>query len=253
MDKLAARATELSRRIYASLPWGYRLANLFYKLAVSTQEIFGKFVYAKFIQSGVEGLPDINGKPALEMRAVVQGPRAESKLPSGYGRSFGDKVWKVGLSKLRNPEIVEEAISNVTVKMVSGQLRVDEGTPLARAESLIVTAVLNAGTDLLRKKFRNPADQMPVNDEGVEVDFADPGSFKKIEDILSPGEMSRMMGEIARVHPRAVEWVEAVLEGVSKRELADQWGVTPAAITNFEKAYLDRVKKVVFNYLKGAA
>lgn len=253
MDKLAARATELSRQIYASLPWGYRLANLFHKLAFSIQEIFGKFAYAKFIQSGVEGLPDINGKPALDMRAVVQGPRAESKLPNGYGREFGSKVWKVGLSKLRNPEIVEEAISAVTLKMVSGQLRIDDGTNLTRAESLIITSVLNAGTDVLRKKYRDPSGQMPTTDEGVEVDFADPKSFRKIEDILSPGEMGKMMKEIDRVHPRATEWVEAILEGVSKRELADQWGVTPAAITNFENKYLDRIKKVVFNYLKDAA
>lgn len=220
---------------------------------MSTQEAVGRFVYSKFIQAGVQGLPDIKGTPALEMAAMMKGPRAESKLPSGYGRNFGEKLYRTLLKKFRNPELVEEAISNTVVKLVSGQMRVEEGVELPKAESFVITSAINAAMDLLRSRKRDKADQMPMDDEGVELDMVDPNSFQQIGDMLSPSEMRNMLREISLVHPKAEEWVTTVLEGGKKIDLAKQWGVSPNAITNWENRYMDKIQDVVKKYLKDAA
>lgn len=255
MDKVAARATQLSRQIYASLPWGYRVAGLLLKLSYGTQETFGRFVYTKFIQAGVEGLPDIHGAPALSYRDKVQGPRGDQKLPSGYGRKFGEKALAIGLKKLRSPELVEEAVSSVTMKLLSGQIRIQEGADLARAEQLILVSMLNAGIDALRRLKSRPSEFTDLVDDesGAILDISDPNSFKDLENALSRSDLQRMMQDVEKVHPRASQWVEAMLEGMSKVELATQWGVTPAAIQNWESRYLDRVKDVVYKHLKDAA
>ena len=44
MRALIARANELNRRIYSSLPFGYRLANFLVKLSLDTAETFGRIM-----------------------------------------------------------------------------------------------------------------------------------------------------------------------------------------------------------------
>lgn len=56
---LLRRAVDLSRRIYTSLPWGYRIAELFTVLAGDSLEAFGRVIYAEFIKSVVRGMPDV--------------------------------------------------------------------------------------------------------------------------------------------------------------------------------------------------
>lgn len=255
MDKVAARATDLSRRIYASLPWGYRVAGLFLKLAYGAQETFGRFVYAKFIQAGVAGMPDINGQPALSLRDKVQGPRADAKLPSGYGRKFGEKAWAVCLKKLKSPELVEEAVAAVTMKLVSGQMRIQEGVDLQKAEAFVMVALINAGTDALRRLKARPNEYVDLVDDesGASLDITDPNAFKRIEDVFGPSDLRKIMQDVSRVNERAPSWIEAQLEGLSNVELAEQWGVSPAYVTKWTGQYLDKIKDVVYKHLRDAA
>lgn len=251
--KLAAHATKLSRAIFASLPWGFRLAHLFSKLAIDTQEAFGRFAYAEFLKAGVVGLPDINGQPALSMRDKIQGPRAADKLPRGYGKMFGTKVWKIALAKFHNPELVEEAISRVMVRMASHEMKVREGSDIKTAESFIVTAVLNAATDLIRKERRETPLTMEDDGEYTELDVDDPGAFQDIAQMIPRSEMAKILRELRQVHERAPSWVEAQLEGLTNIEIANEWGVSPAYVLKWAKQYLDRIQAVFNKYLRAAA
>lgn len=251
MHKLAARATSLSRAIFASLPWGYRVAHLFEKLAIDTQEAFGRFAYAEFLKAGVEGLPEINGKPALDFRSKVQGPRGADKLPRGYGKKFGSKVWRIALSKLRSPEVVEDAIAKVMMKLVQNKMKVQEGAPLATAESFIITSVINAGKDIIkRKRFEKPTLTQQEDGEYKQLDITDPSAFQKLNDLIPRTEMRRIMQELKRVHDKAPEWVEAQLEGLTNTELAAQWGTSIPYITKWTQRYVPDIKKVFYKHLK---
>lgn len=251
MHKLATQASGLSRSIFASFPWGFRVAHLFTKLAIDTQEAFGRFVYAEFLKAGVEGMPDINGAPALEFRPKVQGPRGADKLPRGYGKQFGLKVWKIALAKLKNPEIVEEAISKVMMKLVQGKMKIQQGSSLSTAESFIVTSVINAGKDILKhKRFEQPS---LVDEEGGGIDITDPGAFQQLNDMIPRSEMQRILRDLRRVHEKAPEWVEAQLEGLTNTELAAQWGTSIPYITKWTKRYLPEIKKVFYKHLKDVA
>jgi len=254
--RLASQATALSRRIFASLPWGYRLAHLLTKFAVDTQEAFGRFAYAEFLKAGVEGLPDIGGQPALSLRDKIQGPRAADKLPRGYGRDFGTKVWKVALAKYHNPEIVEDAISRVMMKLVAGDARIREGSPLKVAEGFLITAVLNTATDLLRKKkWESPSLVRRDEESGgyTEIDITDPGAFKDLEHMLPRSEMMKVMRDLKQVHDRAPSWVEAQLDGLSNIEIASEWGVSPAAVSQWVKKYEPQIEAVFNKYLRAVA
>lgn len=252
--KLAAHATKLSRAIFASLPWGFRLAHLFSKLAIDTQEAFGRFAYAEFLKAGVVGLPEINGQPALSLRDKIQGPRAADKLPRGYGKAFGTKVWKVALSKFHNPETVEEAISRVMMRMAAHEMKVREGSDLKFAEAFIVTSVLNMATDLLRReRYETPTLMQENDDEYQEVDIDDPGAFKDISQMIPKSEMAKILRDLRTVHERAPSWVEAQLDGLSNVEIAAEWGVSPAYVLKWTKAYIDRIQAVFNKYLRDAA
>lgn len=258
MPTLSDRATKLSRRIFASLPWGFRLAHLFSKLAIDTQEAFGRFAYAAFLKAGVVGLPDIKGQPALTFRGEIQGPRAADKLPRGYGKAFGIKVWKIALAKFHNPEVVEEAISRVMMRLAAGDMQVREDSTLKSAESLIVTSVLNAGIDVLRhQKLEQPTLMREDDGDATPVDIADPHAFQELEHILPQSEMAQIMRELRQVdrkNPlRAPEWVEAKLEGLTQAEIAEQWGLnTPQAVFQWEKQYLPAIQKVINEHLREA-
>lgn len=253
--KLAAEATKLSRTIFASLPWGFRLAHLFEKFAVDTQEAFGRFAYAEFLKAGVEGLPDINGQPALSLRGEIQGPRAADKLPRGYGKDFGKKVWTFAFHKFRDMELVEDGISHVMMRMVKGEVQVREGSTLKSAENLIVTSVLNATMDALRAKKRAAPSLMRENDEDgyAEIDIADPHAFKELEQMLPRSEMARLMNDLKSIQDRAPSWVEAQLDGLTDRELATEWGTTPSYLINWKKRYLEEIHEVIRRHLHAVA
>lgn len=255
--EILAKAVELSRRIYASLPWGYRVAGLLLKLAHGAEETFGRFVYSKFIQANVLGLPDVNGVPALSLKDKVQGPRGADKLPVGYGRKFGEKAWKVCLAKFRNPEIVEEAVSAVMIKLVSGKIDIQEGVPLQKAEGLIMVALINAGVDALRTKRRTPGGVSLVDEEGGTFDISDPKSFEHLDDLLTPAQYEKLKRIVLQSDPingpKAVDWMEAAMKGVPKAELAAQWGLTPSSVVNFENRYLPKLQRIVKDFLGDAA
>lgn len=254
--KLASAATKLSRTIFASLPWGFRLAHLFSKFAIDTQEAFGRFAYAEFLKAGVEGLPDINGQPALSLRDKIQGPRAADKLPRGYGKAFGTRVWKIALAKFHNPEVVEEAVSRVMVRLVAGEMRIRENSDLRSAEGFLVTSVLNAATDVLRSQLRKretPSHMENDDGEQTEIDIADPHAFKELERSVPPSEMAKILRELKQVNERAPAWVEAQLDGLSNVEIADEWGVSPAYVTKWTRTYLDRIQAVFTKYLRSVA
>jgi len=255
-QKLAQRAQDLSRQIYASLPWGYRIAQLLSKLALDTQEVLGRFIYAEFIKAGVEGLPDIQGQPALSYQDKVRGPNGVYKLPKDYGRSFGQKAWFIAFSKLRNQNVVEEAVATAMMRLVKRN-PFHEGTPLKTAESYVITAILNLGRNIIRNTARRREDSLSgrQRDDGSEnpIDLKDPDSFEGLDDLIPSSDLPGILRNLERVHEKAPAWVQFQMEGFRSREIAEQWGISAVRMSQWQKKYLPHIKRIFDNYFRSAA
>lgn len=105
----------LRRRIWASLPFHIRLADFLSRIAVTTTEAFGKTIYGEFLSRGVvEGMPEIDGKPASEFD-VSKKPVA-NRLPHNYGKEYGKTVFLKLLHKYKlGPDVTERLMLDYLV------------------------------------------------------------------------------------------------------------------------------------------
>lgn len=253
-ELLRLRAINLSRRIYASLPWGYRLAGVLVVLAGDSLDAFGRTVYSEFIRAVVRGMPDTpSGKPAFDLIQDVE-RRGPDALPAGYGRTFAARVFKILLAKFSDSEIVEEAMSRVLLQIARRKIHVTNGVSLHEAEALIITVAMNGGRDLLRSRNRRQERSLVREDvEPTVMDVEDPSAFERLDKLLPADELRSLLRELERVHPRAPEWLRSRLNGDSGREIAGQWGTTPSYVSRWQSTYVPQIKKVVEHHMRQAS
>jgi DNA-directed RNA polymerase specialized sigma24 family protein len=252
---LVEQARDLNRRIYASFPWGYRVAGLLIKLSYGITETLGNSLYGVFIEQGVEGMPAIDGEPAeLKLPKIKGHPE---RLPKNYGRPFGERLYAFLLSKIRNPDSVEEIISRFLVKLSAGKIKIRPGTDLRGAETYVTQILRNEVIDFVREGGGGRADrgierrQMVDIDEAV--DLSDPNSFRHLDNLLPKGDLTKLLRELEGIDHRAPSWLEAQLEGISSKDLAADWGVSEPRIVQWKQLYLPRIKQMVLKYLQEAA
>lgn len=249
---LRRQAVDLSRRIYALLPSGYRIAELFTVLAGDGLDAFGRAVYAEFIKSVVRGMPDVaSGKAAFDLVQDVERRGAEA-LPVGYGRPFASRVFKILVSKFSDAEVVEDAMAQVLFQVARDKLHIHNGASLHEAEALVVTVALNAARDILRARGRRREQQLVRDDDETTVDVEDPRAFQRLDKLMPASELRDILRELGQVHPRAPEWLRARLDGQSGQEIAEEWGTTPSFVSKWQRVYLPKVKKVVEHHLREA-
>jgi RNA polymerase sigma factor (sigma-70 family) len=250
---VARRLRDLNRSIYASMPWGYRVAGLLVHLAADGLEAFGRTMYAEFVKAAVRGMPDApHGKPAFDLIQDVF-RRGADALPPGYGRPFASRVYKIILVKFGDPEVVEEAMSAVMLRAAQGKFHIGSGSDLHSAESYAVTAVLNAGRDILRAQGRRRESPLVREDDDTTVDIADPETFRDLDRSISPKEMQSILDSVESVHPRAREYLEAVLRGDSQAEWARELGVTDAAVSKLVRKIRPTLQRALREHLRSAA
>jgi len=251
---LRRRAVDLSRRIYASLPWGYRVAKLFEVLAADSLDAFGRVVTAQMILAVVRGIPDIGGKPASDWIQDVH-RRGPDVLPPGTGRAFAGRVYKILLSKFSDPEVVEEAMAHVMLQATRGKIHISNGSDIHTAQSLVITICLNRARDLLRAQGRRREDSLVRDreDEPREIDITDPEAFRDLDRSISPGDMNRILQDAARVSPRAREYLESVLRGDSQSEWARELGVTDSAVAKYIRKVRPKLQEVLREHFRAAS
>jgi DNA-directed RNA polymerase specialized sigma24 family protein len=246
--ELAKRARQLSRRIFASLPWGFRLAHLFSVLGGDAASTLGRSAYALFIGAAVRGMPAVDGRDALDLVRDIRGPEDAAKLPPDYGRAFGSRLFRSLLAKF-GPEIAEEATADTLLKIVRGRVHVRNGANLAESEGLISTVAINSARDLARSEQRR---RRQVQDDDGPLDIEDPGAFAAVERALSPTEMAVVLRELEKVHPRARSFAEALLDGDTKAEIAENWRVTPSYISKWFREHRDELAAVLHRHMHAA-
>lgn len=248
MHPLLAKARHLSRRIYASLPWGYRVAGLFLHIASNLTDTLGRVSYLEFIRAGVADMPPLNGEtPSRDLKRV----------PPGYGKRFGDKVYAMLLNKSRNPDTVEDVLSTLMTNIASGKMGIRAGASLREAESYVTQSALNLLKMVWRKDNNRREQDLPSSDpdgeDDVQVNFEDPNSFRHLDKLLPQAELSRLMADLERINKRAPSWLEAKLDGLTGVEIAQEWGVGKSRITGWEQEYVPAIKRTLTRYIQDAA
>ncbi len=251
---LARRATDLSRRIYGSLPWGYRLAGLLLVLSGDSLDAFGRVIAGEMVLAAVRGMADIGGKPAFDWIQEVQTTGADV-LPLGTGRQFAAKVYKILLTRFGSSEIAQEAMSNVLLQVARHKLHIKNGASVHEAESYVITIALNAARDILRAQGRRREDALTRDrdDDGLIVDLEDPESFRNLDKAITPEQMRKMLRDLQKVHPRAPDYVRALLDGDSATEIAEDWQVTPSYVSKFKRLVSPEIMRFVEDRMRSAS
>lgn len=242
---LARKADNLASRIYCSLPFGYRLARVLVKISMETREILGRVALAEMIKAGVSGIPDIKGKPAEDYAEAVK-RRGADGLPRGSGSALGEKVWNLAKRKYPRGLLVEDALSQVMVRMVERPF-FDGFRSYKDAEAFLLKSVLNALADVVRHIKRSPVTEVELDPETM----GDRG-FEQLEHLLNGIQLRRLMGELHRLDPRALQWFNAQLEGRKNKELAEMWGVSEPRVHQIITRLLPKIRELITDSVEDA-
>jgi len=252
VTRLVTAAFHLRRRVYASLPWGYRLANLLTRLAADTTG-FGQVTYGLFLMHGVEGMPPIKGEPAETFKPSSP-KEIDRKIPPGYGADFGKKVYRVLLHTFKDNDFAEEVMSEGMLKIITGDNSLSRELPgkqLSKAENLFIKSMVNLGIDIRRKRGR---EKSMVNEEGVEQVLEDPRAWKELETHLPEKEIDAIRRELAEVSPRLAPdlplYFDLLLEGFKDSEIVKNQMLPflkdkPMSQQAWSKTYKEHIKRVL--------
>jgi len=263
--KLATRALDLKRRIYASLPFRYRIAKLLFHLKIADDFIkrnLGTALYTEFIRAGVEGLPDVRGVgPALNLREkVLKLKNRAANLPvlKGYGASFGGQLWMVASKYLntRDSEAIADVLQNVVAEVYSrnehGKDSKLKSVSLSSAESYIKWLVGKRAQDWLKKPEHSRQFSLTDPETGGMPDIIDSRSLKGILNMIDRGDLPSFKREIDDIDPgsdRPWAYIEAIREGLSPSDIAREWGVNRSVPSTLLKRWLPELKRIFEKYL----
>jgi hypothetical protein len=260
---LVTAAHNLRRKVYASLPWGFRLANLLAKLSSSSTDEWGRAAYGVFLMYGVEGMPPIDNKgtPPEVPKSFNTITRT---LPRGYGSNFGDQVFKTLLKHFGAKgglSAVEDYMSMGLTKLMEGgaMARGLKGKTVDEASKYVLRSIVNLALNVVRKtnKEKSLTDQ-----EGIEEVLADPNNpetFRNLGDELPEETMAEIKKDLAKLNPELIRdlplYFELLTEGVSKRKIVmDQMlpflKDNPMSPQGWMKDYDAKIKKVLLKRLK---
>jgi hypothetical protein len=90
----------------------------------------------------------------------------------------------------------------------------------------------------------------PTDDEDYRLDPADPQTYRDLEDLIPQSELNDILRAIGKVHPKAVDWFKGQLEGVTNRDLAEQWGVSEPRVNQLVHVIEPAVKKILQQHLQ---
>lgn len=218
--KLVAASGAIRRKIWASLPFGVRFAEFLGRLASSSTDAFGKVMYGEFLQRGVVGMPDVNGKPAADLQITHN---TTNRLPHGYGREFGSKAFKILMGKYHNPQMVEDLMGDFLLRFLEkGSKHLKPGTPLKEAENYVLRGLQNDALNWLRKK-RETSDMLnrPGDDEEHSIYDVTPAFDEdSAEKLFDERMLPIVRGKLRKIHPDAEQYIKlSILDGYTDREI----------------------------------
>jgi uncharacterized protein (DUF1778 family) len=220
---LLKQADKVRRILWASLPFEYRFAHVYLKLATSPQEAFGNVAYTAFLRHGITGMPLHNGK-----LPDVSGSKIS---PPGYGKEFGERAWRTMVSKYKNiwrsrlDDALSDAFQSASYQMHTASLKLSSDFNLRDAETYALKVVDNEVKMLFRSR----------KEERFIYDLDDPGArgrkIKRInvhQDVADAIEkmdfhsyhLPVLYKELAKIHPGAPGYIQALFDDPEATDVA---------------------------------
>lgn len=256
--QLSIRAREVSRRIFAGMSFGDRLAAFFVRLSFDTVETLGRAIGAEFLLRGVTEMPD----PGPRWNPGIRNPAMS--LPVGYMRTFASSLYGLLIKKFHNPEIADDAIQTYLARVLTSK----EIKPVSRAqaESYVRDGVMKVALTIIKRKRREEAPlvhDQGGEDEGQELfdSIADPQALRGIERELSPRVWKLWMNYLAQnLHPDIPEYIGYSMEGFTDGEIVGKPGLagmlphvqidTLGQAASFWKHKINRIPEVSQKFFK---
>jgi hypothetical protein len=240
---LIQSSQDLHRKVYASLPWGFRLARALFQLREGSadSEAFGRATYGLFLLYGVTGMPPAPFTPK-NTREI-----SDARL-KGYGRDFGRRA--VGLAQLRlngEADQVEEALSYVSLQLLSNSFKEGVyGKDLHEAERYVLGMVHHRALDQLRKEKKNP--ELPVEE------VFDSGSWDELGDLIPEREQEAILRklETQRSAPDLAQYFQLLLEGYNTNQIAQGQMLPVAKSQQALRRYQGLIKNVLRQHFQWA-
>lgn len=272
MDRVASlrlASIELRASIFRSLPIGVRFARVLTALSTIAGP-FAQTLGSVFLLRNVQGMPD----PGPRWNPKARKPA--DTLPRGYFEDFGRKVELTFLRKVRDPDLVEDAMMTVMTKIFLHPELIQEGSSLTSAQGFVLTSVGNAVKDAVKSQGRRREVSLHDTDEDESpsgmIELDDPGAADTFREMFFRLNMRAVKQDLAKIAPWAPGYLDMVLEGyedieiigdpkkgreslLAKRlhlpELVGPGGV-PVSMGMWSKAngYKDKIKKVLNKHLQ---
>lgn len=240
---LVATASQLARKVFASLPFKVKLAAIYLKLAFDNGQTFGRYVYALAVYHGVKDMPPLKGSGAPE--GPKPGEDAKKfidrfvRVQKSYGADFGRQIYKLVMSKTHNEDKANDILSDLIEDMADGGSSLasyfKEGMSLGQIESALKRSAAHAFVDEWRKTKRRKTDQFKVDDEGAEVELpSQPADVEKMD--LSPEDERRLEQFIEQNgnklgKPDLDTYFELLRDGFDSNDIY-QWRLLPSMQRN---------------------
>lgn len=197
ISRLVVAAGTLRRRIWASLPWGVRIAEFMTRMALTQTDAYGQAFYEVFLKNDVADVPNPRGSEA---------------------KRFGMRAYKALMSKFHNPQLVEDVLSSFMMRFIeSGAKHLRDGASLADAENYVLRGLTNEGLNHLRKK-REVSDTYVSEGEEKrhELPIFDEDTVERQLRRLLP----RMRSKLEAIHPDAPLYVKlSLIDGHTDQEI----------------------------------
>ena len=259
---------EAQRQVHASMPWGYKVANLLFRVRVASDaQAFGKLIYGMFLLHGVVGMPPVPKMP--------ESVRQIDRLPRDYGLDFGKKAWSYLLRTFKGEDAAQEIMSVVSMEALQDKTMWARtpGMELKSAESYIMTRLKMRGINLMRgRKYRNrdhdSLDGAPSDDEEATalIDKLEGGSaWGQLGEAINSSDMGEIEQQLSRAFRKidpafaadVDQYLKLVIDGYSDRQiLTNQMlpstKVKPILESNWSKRYRPVIKDVLEDVLLGA-
>ena len=240
---LLVQAEALQRRIYSSLPWGYRLARIFQAISTTEKANWGMMMGLVMLRAGVTGMPDPG--PGYK----PNNPKG-SRLPAGYAGldQTANVAYGMIFKALRDPARAEDVFQSVVMAFWANPSKM-EPVALSAAKSFVLGAVKLKILEAFRK-IKEQETSLPTDEEGNELDLVDtviernpywtsePRQFDRVKDTVPEAFWkNKVMPAVQAVHPNMPFFFELLDQDYDMKEIVEgdmlpDWGSDQYDLSN---------------------
>jgi DNA-directed RNA polymerase specialized sigma24 family protein len=248
MDTLAhviRQAETIRRRLWAqSTTWAGKFSTVLdaligsgdVQVAGAGNAGIGHSFALMFLLAGVHGMKPIKGVPADEWMAKFNAEhgheswntklkKLEGLVPHDYGTDFARPIYKAAMAASHSYDAADDLVAEVWSKFYAGAGEHLQPTSTGSAVGYVQKAIANTSSNQRAKLHGEKKLEDNTDEEGIVREVSDSKNLDKLMDEHNARHMVEVMfqdsalkNKLEHVHPDALQYLEAVTEGVGDVE-----------------------------------